>query len=78
MPLSQKIGMSSRQWCSALPIRRLAQVERLRYHRGAIMDEDPKRPIGAAKKLMAGRHRNLKGNACGTQAVGRVRRGNAS
>jgi len=42
---------------------RLARVVALSYHCGAIMDGDQKANRGD-KKLMAGRHRNLKNIVC--------------
>jgi hypothetical protein len=49
---------------------RLARVVALSYHCGAIMDGDQKANRGD-KKLMAGRHRNLKNMSAGGRQVGR-------
>ena len=57
-----------------LPGVRLARMVTLSYHSGAIMDGDQKANRGD-KKLMAGRHRNLKNIVCRGQTGGeRVRR----
>jgi len=53
---------------------RLARLVTLSYHSGVIMVEDQKANRGD-KKLMAGRHRNLKNIVCRGQTGGeRVRR----
>jgi hypothetical protein len=49
---------------------RLARVVTLSYHSAAIMDGDQKGQSGD-KKLMAGRHRNLKTLSAGGGQVGR-------
>ena len=57
---------------------RLAQVERLGYHPGAIMGDDQEANQRRQNSLRAGQHHKLMERSAGAQAGGEFRRRNAN